>query len=213
MPYQSVPRFLVTVLFATFFGVLFATFQTADAQPPTRRFDAKGAPEFVRLDAKPGINPPLDVDGNFLIGPKYLPAPERQVIAGVPKGKVVQFTIDSKDTQLLSPGIARKVFGKVDPNNPKTLIVDTHEIDYKRQITVYIPGAARSWQTCAADGHARWPQGQTEDAGAANFGQLDSPKTRATDGVDHDRQRRRRCAGASAWKGIRHDVRCFCGVH
>jgi enterochelin esterase-like enzyme len=39
----------------------------------------------------------------------------------------------------LNPGIARKVFGTVDPKNLRTLIVDTHEIDYKRQITVYIP--------------------------------------------------------------------------
>jgi enterochelin esterase-like enzyme len=27
----------------------------------------------------------------------------------------------------------------VDPNNPKTLIVETHPIDYKRKITVYVP--------------------------------------------------------------------------
>jgi enterochelin esterase family protein len=27
----------------------------------------------------------------------------------------------------------------VDPNNPKTLVVETHNIDYKRKITVYIP--------------------------------------------------------------------------
>src|SRR5258708_3030795 len=45
----------------------------------------------------------------------------------------------SKETKLFNPGIARKVFGKVDPKNPKTLIVETHTIDYKRQITVYIP--------------------------------------------------------------------------
>src|SRR4029079_13790481 len=50
-----------------------------------------------------------------------------------------QFTINSKDTKLFNPGIARKVFGKVDPKNPRTLIVETHNIDYKRQITVYIP--------------------------------------------------------------------------
>ena len=47
--------------------------------------------------------------------------------------------IDSKETKLFNPGIARKEFGKVDPNNPKTLIVETHTIDYKRAITVYIP--------------------------------------------------------------------------
>ncbi len=32
--------------------------------PPTRSFDGPGAPPFVRLDAKPGLNPPLDVDGS-----------------------------------------------------------------------------------------------------------------------------------------------------
>ena len=76
---------------------------------------------------------------NFVIGPKYVAAPERKAVDGVPKGKVQQFVIDSKETKTLNPGIARKVFGKVDPNNPKTLIVETHEIDYKRAITVYIP--------------------------------------------------------------------------
>ena len=107
--------------------------------PPTRRFDAPGAPAFERLDSEPGLNPPLDVSGNFLIGPEYKAAPERNPIEGVPQGRVQQFTIDSKETKLFNPGIARKVFGTVDPNNPRTLIVDTHEIDYKRQITVYIP--------------------------------------------------------------------------
>ena len=50
-----------------------------------------------------------------------------------------QFSIDSKDGTLYNPGIARKVSGTVDPNNPQTLIVETHPIDYKRTITVYIP--------------------------------------------------------------------------
>ncbi|MGZ0167687.1 MAG: alpha/beta hydrolase, partial [Planctomycetales bacterium] len=107
--------------------------------PPTRRFDGPGAPKFVRLDAKPGLNPPLDVDGDFLIGLEYSSASENTVVDGVPQGKIQQFSIDSKETKLLNPGIARKVFGTVDPKNPKTLIVNTHEIDYTRQITVYIP--------------------------------------------------------------------------
>jgi enterochelin esterase-like enzyme len=118
---------------------LFLALPTAFSAPPTRKFDAPGSPKFARLDDKPGVNPSLEIDGNFLIGPKYLPAPERNVDKSVPQGKVQQFTIDSKDTKLLNPGIARKVFGKVDPNNPKTLIVETHEIDYQRKITVYIP--------------------------------------------------------------------------
>ena len=132
---------IVTAAFTILFlstGVVSSAPQKRKA-PPTRKFDAPGAPKFVRLDQKPGQNPPLDVDGNFLIGPEYSSAPENKVIDGVPQGKIKQFTIDSKDTKLLNPGIARKVFGTVDPNNPRTLIVETHEIDYQRQITVYIP--------------------------------------------------------------------------
>ena len=104
---------------------------------PVRKYDDKGAPPFKVL--KEGENPPLDAQDNFVIGPKYVPAPERKVVEGVPQGKVEQFVIDSKDTKRFNPGIARKEFGKVDPKNPKTLIVETHTIDYKRAITVYIP--------------------------------------------------------------------------
>lgn len=109
----------------------------AVAQPPVRQFDDKGAPPFKLL--KEGENPPLDAYDNFVMGPKYVVAPERTAVGGVPQGKVVQFVIDSKETRLMNPGIARKVFGTVDPKNPKTLIVETHTIDYKRAITVYIP--------------------------------------------------------------------------
>jgi enterochelin esterase-like enzyme len=108
----------------------------AKAQP-VRKYDDKGAPPFKVL--KEGENPPLDAYDNFVIGPKYEPAPERKKVDGVPEGKVEQFVIDSKETKLFNPGIARNEFGKVDPKNPKTLIVDTHNIDYKRAITVYIP--------------------------------------------------------------------------
>ena len=111
------------------------------AQPPVRAFDAPGAPEFKVL--RPGMNPAPDEDGNFVIGPDYVTAPEIAEVDGVPKGRVMQFVINSKDTKLLNPGIARKVFGTVDPNNPKTLIVETHAIDYERPITVYIPAQYR----------------------------------------------------------------------
>ena len=72
-------------------------------------------------------------------GRSMSPRPIAKRWQGVPKGKVQQFTIDSKATKLFNPGIARKQFGKVDPNNPKTLIVETHTIDYKRAVGVYIP--------------------------------------------------------------------------
>ena len=80
----------------------------------------------------------MDAKGDFLIGPDYLPAAELTGIEGVPRGKVQQFTMDSADSRFY-PGIARKVFGTVDPNNPKTLIVETHPQPWQRAITVYIP--------------------------------------------------------------------------
>lgn len=125
-------RVLPTFLMCT---LVFLT--TAEAAPPVRQFDAPDAPPFKVL--KPGESPPLDAYENFVIGPKYVPAPELKKVAGVPQGKVKQFTINSKETKIFNPGIARNKFGSVDPQNPKTLIVETHEIDYQRQITVYIP--------------------------------------------------------------------------
>jgi iron(III)-enterobactin esterase len=122
---------------ATFLIFTLLSVETALAQPPVRPFDAPGSPPFKVLQT--GENPAPDADGNYVIGPNYTPAPERKAVADVPQGKVKQFIIDSKETKLFNPGIARKVFGKVDPKNPKTLIVETHSIDYKRQITVYIP--------------------------------------------------------------------------
>src|SRR3569623_1226084 len=97
-----------TLLIFTFLFV-----EPAFAQAPVRKFDAPGSPPFKVL--KTGENPPLDADGNFVIGPEYTPAPERKAVEGVPQGKVKQFIIDSKETKLFNPGIARKVFGKVDP--------------------------------------------------------------------------------------------------
>jgi enterochelin esterase family protein len=96
------------------------------AAPPVRKFDDPGAPPFKLL--KEGENPPLDANDNFVVGPKYVPAPERKMVDGVPEGKVEQFVIDSKETKLFNPGIARNEFGKVDPNNPKTVVVETHNM-------------------------------------------------------------------------------------
>jgi len=105
--------------------------------PPTRAPDMPGAPAFTAITGK-GANAPIDKNGDFLIGPDYAPAPEVAVVDGVPQGKVQQFVMDSRDSKFY-PGIAREVFGTVDPNNPKTLIVDTHAKPYQRAITVYTP--------------------------------------------------------------------------
>jgi enterochelin esterase-like enzyme len=93
-------------------------------------------------EAAPGANPPLTVEGNFLIGPTYVDAPELKVVAGVPEGRVLQFSMESTNSKFY-PGIARKEFGTVDPNNPKTLIVETHPAPYTRTVTVYVPSQYR----------------------------------------------------------------------
>ncbi len=97
--------------------------------------DAAGNP----TEAAPGANPPPDVDGNFLIGPTYVRAPELSVNPDVPQGRVKQFVMDSAESKFY-PGVRRDAYGTLDPDNPKTLIVATHPAPYKRAITVYIPG-------------------------------------------------------------------------
>ena len=87
--------------------IMFIFAQATDA-PPIRPPDGPGAPVFTVAGAKPGdtalrvasgANAPVDVEGDFLIGPDYVPAPELQVVAGVPQGTVRQFTMDSVDSR------------------------------------------------------------------------------------------------------------------
>jgi enterochelin esterase-like enzyme len=105
--------------------------------PPTRATDGPGAPTFTKIEGK-GANAPVDKNGDFIIGPDYSPAPELELKDGVPHGVIQQFTMDSKDSKFY-PGITRDVFGTVDPENPKALIVQTRPQAYQRTITVYIP--------------------------------------------------------------------------
>jgi enterochelin esterase-like enzyme len=103
--------------------------------PRTRSPMEDGAPPFTRIESG---NAPVTENGNFVIGPDYLPAPELAVRHGVPQGKVGQFTMSSADSRFY-PGIARERFGSVDPANPRTLIVETHPQPWERAITVYVP--------------------------------------------------------------------------
>jgi iron(III)-enterobactin esterase len=112
--------------------------QPARPTPPTRPADGPGAPTWTVISGA-GQNAPANADGDFLIGPDYVPAPELNVVAGVPQGTVRQFLMKSEDSKIYPKAIAREVFGTVDPNNPRTLIVETHEKPWERAITVYIP--------------------------------------------------------------------------
>src|SRR5688572_6646838 len=108
--------------------------------PPTRPADGPLAPRWTVIKGA-GKNAPADQDGDFLIGPEYVPAPELTVVAGVPMGTIKQFVMRSEDSRIYPKAIAREVFGTPDPDNYKTLIVATHEKHWERAITVYIPAS------------------------------------------------------------------------
>ena len=113
-------------------SVLLAFASASHAAPaPTRSYTDPGAPPFKVIQ---GTKVPANTEGNFVVGPDY-PAASTDA---VPQGKLQQFTMESKDSRFY-PGVARDAFGTLDPNNPKTLIVDSHPQPYQRTITVYIP--------------------------------------------------------------------------
>jgi enterochelin esterase-like enzyme len=107
--------------------------------PPTRD---PNTPGYVAARELPdGANPPADIDGNFIIGPAYHPAPEMTAQPGVPRGMVFEFTMSSSDSKIY-PGIARdaNTHGTVDPGDPAKLIVSTcHPAPYIRRVAVYVP--------------------------------------------------------------------------
>jgi iron(III)-enterobactin esterase len=85
--------------------------------------------------------PPVDVDGNFIVGPTHAPAPEMIVREGVPRGAIYYFTMSSADSRIY-PGIARDAgtFGTPDPSDPTRLLVTTsHPAPYTRRVAVYVP--------------------------------------------------------------------------
>jgi enterochelin esterase family protein len=116
--------------------------------PPTRLPTAPGMPKFTVVGAKadatemrgaPGLNPPVDADGDFLIGPDYVPAPELKPVEGVPKGTIHRLTMNSADSKFY-PGIT-----KVPPGGPADFMppdlthVTSYPKPYTRTVTVYVP--------------------------------------------------------------------------
>jgi len=98
-------------------------------------------PGYVKAKELPdGAVPPINEDGNFILGPTHNPAPEMLVQEGVPQGTVHNFTMESTDSKIY-PGIAREpnTFARPDPSDPNKLIVSSHPAPYTRRVAVYIP--------------------------------------------------------------------------
>jgi enterochelin esterase-like enzyme len=110
--------------------------------------DAPGTPVLTPVGAKPGdtnlrgapgMNPPADADGDFLIGPDYVPAPELNPVDGVAKGTVKRLTMRSEDSKIY-PGITKvPPGGPPDYTPPDLNNVQTYPKPYTRTVTVYIP--------------------------------------------------------------------------
>jgi enterochelin esterase family protein len=107
--------------------------------PPTR--DPHTAGYVAAKDLPDGEVPPVDAEGNFILGPTHRPAPEMLVNSNVPAGTIYNFTMSSADSKIF-PGIARDpgTFGQPDPADPAKLIVTTsHPAAYTRKVAVYVP--------------------------------------------------------------------------
>ena len=107
--------------------------------PPTRDPNTPGY--VAAKELTDGSNPPANADGNFILGPTHNAPPEMPDHDTIPKGSVIEFTMNSSDSKIY-PGIARdaNTFGTVDPANPAKLIVTTsHPAPYMRKVAVYVP--------------------------------------------------------------------------
>ena len=107
--------------------------------PPIRNPHTSGYAASTELPDE--VNPPLNANGNFIIGPTHNPAPELRDEMNAPKGTRYDFVMNSTDSKIY-PGIARdkNTFGRVDPSDPAKLIVTTsHPASYIRHVAVYVP--------------------------------------------------------------------------
>jgi enterochelin esterase family protein len=107
--------------------------------PPTR--DANTLGYVLAKELPDGANPPANADGNFIIGPTHEVPSDTKANAGIPKGTVLEFTMNSPDSKIY-PGIAREAgtFGAPDSVDAAKLVVTTsHPAAYRRTVTVYVP--------------------------------------------------------------------------
>jgi enterochelin esterase family protein len=116
-----------------------ASAQAQRREPPARDPRTEGFVEATEL--ADGQMPPVDANGNFIVGPTHKPAPEMQRRAGGLRGRVVEFEMKSADSKIY-PGVARDqgTFGTPDPNDPAKLVVTTSRpAPYTRKVAVYVP--------------------------------------------------------------------------
>jgi enterochelin esterase family protein len=110
----------------------------AGARPPAPKRDPLAAGYVQATELPDGQVPPLEAEGNFIIGPTHTPAPEMSPVGGdAPKGTVHKFTLRSTESKFY-PGIAR------DPGAPGATggyptVISSHAAPWTRVVSVYVP--------------------------------------------------------------------------
>ena len=130
------------MLVAILISFMTAITGTKGADRPTPAARDPHTPGFVEAKELPdGEVPPVDEDGNFIIGPTHRRADDMAEQPGVPQGTIHELTMQSTDSKIY-PGIAREpnTFGTVDPANPAKLnVTNSHPAPYTRRVAVYVP--------------------------------------------------------------------------
>src|SRR5262245_18575143 len=120
-------------------------FKTA---PPTRDPSNPNYPRATEL--ADGVLPPPEAEGNFIIGPSHVPAPETVPKDGVPHGTMTSFTPSSQDSVIYGPGRFRDdpagcingsiMVAMTAPGDKSNMVVTTsHPGAWTRTIGVYVP--------------------------------------------------------------------------
>src|SRR5690349_19286676 len=96
------------------------------------------APAAQPSGPRPATAPPLvpvrlDVDGNFRIAPPYAPDPAFTEKPGVPKGRVIRFTMNSAESKIFPTAPVAAARGAAPSAEPPQ-----HQT-FQRQVVVYIP--------------------------------------------------------------------------
>ncbi len=122
-------------------GLTAAGLAVAQAGRPQMPVRDPHTPGFVHaIELPDGTVPPVNRNGNFILGPTHPAAPELHPASDVPRGSVCEFTMRSADSKLY-PGVAQDpgTFNRIDPQHPDRMLVTTHPAPYVRTVTVYRP--------------------------------------------------------------------------
>ena len=143
----AVPRFLSVCLLVILVAVSGVAF--GQTPPPAEHIERPAPPTrdpytpgYVTAKELPdGANPPTNMDGNFIIGPTHDVPLDMIAQSFIPKGTVIEFTMNSSDSKIY-PGIARdpNTYVTVDPADPaKPVVTTSHPAPYTRRVAVYVP--------------------------------------------------------------------------